>query len=255
MIKFFRKIRQRLLTENPPARRAGKFSKYLLYAVGEIALVMIGILLALQVNNQNELRKSNNLYKSYELNIISELKTDLLQLKERDSLIKIRIATIEDYVVYYNKDSLDMTILKTKADSTRTFLGFFSTSTYSIQDLVTTGNLKLFSTQKRNAILKYKNYTDGLAVAEFKSLEAVDKVSLDFKKEIDILYDYDYDYSKKEHSTVKNWEYNIDAPQMRLRNNRLAYYLRLYEKQGRIYKSIAKETKALKAVLENNKKG
>ena len=49
MIKFFRKIRQNLLSEN-------KFSKYLLYAIGEITLVMVGILLALQVNNWNELR-------------------------------------------------------------------------------------------------------------------------------------------------------------------------------------------------------
>ena len=50
MIKFFRKIRQKLLNEN-------RFSKYLVYAIGEIVLVMIGILLALQVNNWNELRK------------------------------------------------------------------------------------------------------------------------------------------------------------------------------------------------------
>ena len=46
MIKFFRKIRQRLLTEN-------KFSTYLIYAIGEIILVVIGILIALQVNNRN----------------------------------------------------------------------------------------------------------------------------------------------------------------------------------------------------------
>ncbi len=50
MIKFFRKIRQRLLTEN-------KFSKYLIYAIGEIILVVIGILIALQINNWNELNK------------------------------------------------------------------------------------------------------------------------------------------------------------------------------------------------------
>jgi len=54
MIKFFRRIRQRLLPENKPALSAGRLSKYLLYAVGEIALVMIGILLALQINNWNE---------------------------------------------------------------------------------------------------------------------------------------------------------------------------------------------------------
>ncbi len=50
MIKFFRKIRQQLLTEN-------KFSKYLIYAIGEIVLVVIGILIALSINNSNEERK------------------------------------------------------------------------------------------------------------------------------------------------------------------------------------------------------
>ena len=51
MLKFFRKIRQKMLTES-------KFGKYLLYAVGEIILVVIGILIALQINNNSE---KNNL--------------------------------------------------------------------------------------------------------------------------------------------------------------------------------------------------
>jgi len=48
MIKFFRKIRQKLLIEN-------KFSKYILYAIGEIILVVIGILIALQINTSIDL--------------------------------------------------------------------------------------------------------------------------------------------------------------------------------------------------------
>jgi len=71
MIKFFRKIRQRLLTEN-------KFSKYLLYAIGEILLVVIGILIALQVNNQNNIRTEKQALKSYlgkiAKNVIDEIK-------------------------------------------------------------------------------------------------------------------------------------------------------------------------------------
>lgn len=47
MIKFFRKVRQKLLNEN-------KFSKYLIYTIGEIVLLVIGILIALQINNWNE---------------------------------------------------------------------------------------------------------------------------------------------------------------------------------------------------------
>jgi bacteriorhodopsin len=58
MIKFFGEIRKNLLLNN-------KVSKYLLYAIGEIALVMITILLALQVNNQNEERKSNDPVTAY----------------------------------------------------------------------------------------------------------------------------------------------------------------------------------------------
>ncbi len=50
MINFFRKLRQQLIVEN-------RFSKYLIYALGEIVLVVIGILIALQINNWNENRK------------------------------------------------------------------------------------------------------------------------------------------------------------------------------------------------------
>jgi len=66
MIKFFRRIRQQLFTEN-------KFGKYVLYAIGEIALVVIGILIALSVNNKNEVRKLQKL----ETKSLQELKRAL----------------------------------------------------------------------------------------------------------------------------------------------------------------------------------
>ena len=53
MIRFFRKIRQNLLSE-------GKTVKYLKYAIGEIVLVVIGILIALSINNWNEQKKSRD---------------------------------------------------------------------------------------------------------------------------------------------------------------------------------------------------
>ncbi|PIB38165.1 DUF6090 family protein [Maribacter sp. 4G9] len=65
MIKFFRKIRQKLLSEN-------KFSKYLIYAIGEIILVVIGILIALQVNNWNENRKNNKVEENYLISLKDE---------------------------------------------------------------------------------------------------------------------------------------------------------------------------------------
>ena len=51
MIKFFRHIRQNLLSEGKTGKPAGKAGRYLKYAIGEIILVVIGILIALQINN------------------------------------------------------------------------------------------------------------------------------------------------------------------------------------------------------------
>jgi len=70
MIRFFRNIRQKLLSKN-------NIKKYLLYAVGEIFLVMIGILLALQVNNLNEERKNRALERAY----LSDIHYDFLENK------------------------------------------------------------------------------------------------------------------------------------------------------------------------------
>ncbi len=84
MIKFFRRIRQQLLSEN-------KFSKYLIYALGEIVLVVIGILIALQLNNLNASIKINkeekiSLYKLHkESEAIVENLRDALHFK--DSII------------------------------------------------------------------------------------------------------------------------------------------------------------------------
>ena len=78
MIKFFRKIRQNMLTEN-------KFSKYLLYAIGEIVLVVIGILIALSINNWNNNNKDKKLEKQYISGLIIDLQADSLAI----SMLKV----------------------------------------------------------------------------------------------------------------------------------------------------------------------
>ena len=93
MLRFLRKLRYRLLTEN-------RFSKYLLYAIGEILLVVIGILLALQINTWNEertLRKKERLY-------LKEIQTNL-----QDDLANVR------YSIDFNtqKDSVIVACLNT----------------------------------------------------------------------------------------------------------------------------------------------
>jgi len=81
MIKFFRKIRQRLLTENT-------FSKYLLYAIGEIILVVIGILIALQINNWKEHKQKEAQIKNALVALRNDLIQDTLLIRERLPFIK-----------------------------------------------------------------------------------------------------------------------------------------------------------------------
>ncbi|WP_445386481.1 DUF6090 family protein [Robiginitalea sp. IMCC44478] len=76
MFRFFRQLRQKFLAEN-------RFSRYFLYAVGEILLVVIGILIALQVNNWNEGRKDRVLEKEVLFALKQTLENDVTILEDR----------------------------------------------------------------------------------------------------------------------------------------------------------------------------
>jgi hypothetical protein len=73
MISLFRKIRQKLLSQN-------RFTRYLAYAIGEIFLVVIGILIALQINTWNENRKYRNQEADFYSDVLSDLDKDLEKL-------------------------------------------------------------------------------------------------------------------------------------------------------------------------------
>lgn len=79
MIKFFRKIRYNLMESN-------KTGKYLKYAFGEIFLVVIGILIALSINNANDARKERKELNNYLLKISNDVTRDMEQI----AALKIR---------------------------------------------------------------------------------------------------------------------------------------------------------------------
>jgi hypothetical protein len=145
MIKFFRNIRQKLAAEN-------KVAGYLRYAIGEIVLVMIGILLALQINNWNEARKERNIEIKYLKNLKLDLKTDLVNL---DSMIVDR----------HNKMSSANTLLELKPPATmeeltvfHSLLGdvygwtSFTPRTITINELISSGNFNII---KNDSIKSY----------------------------------------------------------------------------------------------------
>ena len=74
-MRFFRKLRKKLFAEN-------KISKYLIYAIGEIILVVIGILIALAINNYNQERALRHKEQAYLKSLKEEFETNKVKLKE-----------------------------------------------------------------------------------------------------------------------------------------------------------------------------
>jgi len=148
MIKFFRHIRQSLIMEN-------KTSKYLKYAIGEIVLVVIGILIALQVNNWNEQRKQ----REKELHYLTNLKTDLiLNIAEIEKYIASRKSQTESAKVildyFENRKPLDnLDDFNMHAVNVYTWQKFFQIDN-TFQELTNSGNLSIISNDSiKNGLL------------------------------------------------------------------------------------------------------
>ena len=155
MIKFFRKIRQRLLTEN-------NFRKYLIYAIGEIFLVVIGILIALYLNNLNESRKNNQLENDYLKGVLKNIDVDINELNgnlKRDSLKFINYTILQkafnDEVIRSDKSLMEKTILKSFG-----YYGFNS-NRIVFDDLVSSGKINLIQSDSiRLSIMDYYQKTE-----------------------------------------------------------------------------------------------
>lgn len=111
MIKFFRHIRQQLIRE-------GKIGRYLKYALGEILLVMIGILLALQVNNWNQKEKDKDFESTMLHAIKSSLESDLSMHQFLSRRVAIKQQGIQNLLTMMdqNQTYADTTLLKAYND-------------------------------------------------------------------------------------------------------------------------------------------
>ena len=140
MIKFFRHIRKSLLNE-------GKTSKYFKYAIGEIVLVVIGILIALQINNWNENRK-NELEATFQL---SKLRDNLISDKSQiETAISMDSVHIENLVFCVNvlsgKKKVSIDEFKSRFQYMMNTLNF-SPIRGTFDGLVSSGKIELINNQ------------------------------------------------------------------------------------------------------------
>ena len=243
MIQFFRKIRQEYLGQN-------RFGKYLLYAVGEILLVVIGILIAVAINNRNEQQKLNELATIYRTGLITELQEDITDLKEQMKRLSQKRESIKNYINYYNTDTPKTEVLIQKIDSVNSSKSAFYTNTYTIEDLITTGNLSLFSKQEKKAILKLKNLQQRYFSYESQTIENIAQYDLELKKTTDLLHLNGY--SEKQHMNVANWKSDLNSEQFMILNNTMSESLKLYDFQEELYGRLINEIQVLQQKLNQN---
>ena len=168
MIKFFRKIRQQLLTDN-------RFSKYLLYASGEIVLVVIGILIALQINNYNQKGKDINKEQFYLNALFEELKQDTASYNKEIGGLQF----MEDAARYV------LTVLDDPSKQVKDTLALLNNFKFMIafdqqlpepviwQELQSTGNLALIQNRKLISELYAYNQTIKSCDLDFKNNASV----------------------------------------------------------------------------------
>ena len=151
-----------------------KTSKYFKYAIGEIILVVIGILIALAINNKNEIGKQRNL----ELHYLSNLKTDLsLNIKHLEIYIETRetaINSANEVIAHYEgKPIKDLKAFSRHTVNIYTWRKFFQINN-TFQELMNSGNLALISSDSIKDILLnmeslYKVMKDGEAHFRYDS--------------------------------------------------------------------------------------
>jgi len=144
MINFFRKIRKQLADNN-------QFFKYSRYAIGEIVLVVIGILIALQINNWNEKRKEMELEKRFLINLKQEFEENLKSINSIISKRQVQLRALKRFDSLIIESSLP--IKNSEIDSLIglcRYIPNFEAKTGVLENIISSGQLSII----QNTVLR-----------------------------------------------------------------------------------------------------
>jgi len=153
MIKFFRKIRQNLLSE-------GNTGRYLKYAFGEIILVMIGILLALQVNNWNENRKLDIRRQEYYSQLLDDLHSDSIFIQSTIKDFNKYLKDYQEYTDSYNNGLLTPVQVYEQLSELPLISQPLTFNTSTIESLQNSGDIGLIPSDIRNRLIDLRRLQD-----------------------------------------------------------------------------------------------
>lgn len=155
MLKLFRRVRRKLMDE-------GNLKRYLIYAIGEILLVMIGILLALQVSNWNQTRIEHKKELKALTDISKEFKLNGERIKiKQNSRISI-VPKLENFVMQVSTGEADYSSFK-DFHSSQFMFGMTNPSNGVIDALISSGEIALISNDSLKYLLAdWKNQVENL---------------------------------------------------------------------------------------------
>ena len=241
MIPFFRKIRKKMADDNRPL-------KYMRYAIGEIVLVVIGILIALQINTWNEARKKNIKLKKIIQSVYNDLVSDSLFINQALPLVVQRKTLITNllkrsYATEANQDSL-VQIMKNEFPVRWYSSPAYNTNTFS--NLKSTGAFDILPSEIKNSLSNYYTTMASIQDLNEKTLDQY-RIHLDaFVMKYNIigrLYDENYNNSYLYNHT---WT-NIDSKDF---TARVAVLLASYDVLYRVAKSeLETNQKSIKEIL------
>ncbi|MDO1501197.1 DUF6090 family protein [Winogradskyella maritima] len=186
MIKFFRKIRYNLMEQN-------KTGRYLKYAIGEIILVVIGILMALQINNWNEQRKENSNEQAILKRLEKEFISNKEQLQDKIEFRNTLIKSCKQLLDYFDKPE------NVTRDSILVYLSTIQPPTFDpIQnDLVSSGTIEILKDEELKQLLVNWS-TDVIQLQEVERifLRFCEQRLYPYVNEIDIQRDIAYNFFK-----------------------------------------------------------
>ncbi len=241
-----------------------KTAKYLKYAIGEILLVVIGILIALQLNNLNEERKNRILEADYYCTLLEDLNQDVLEIKKQLETNELRIKSSNEFIALLQKSSF------TQFDVMQAMLGAVAKTTYTFQpskaafeDLKSSGNLGLLKDLTiKNKLIAYYTNLEGL----------IDVIDANSDSSINAFFNYQKDFSEIgwQHLPFVNSEIDttivnvkaltpIDYPTKELKKQLISdavMFLGTSSRKKDLYLIVAKEINNMQNILSekcNNK--
>ena len=257
MIKFFRKIRFDLMQNNNTGR-------YLKYAIGEIILVVIGILIALQINNWNQayqIKNNNKLYLTKmlkDLNFIDERLNSIIYtyskdnnsdypslneaIRDCDSLLKLTYRGLQKKDLEY--------LINAEPDQGGTLLNI-NDNTY--KELLNTGKLySLGSEDLVEAIQNYYKLCERETEYQKQNIEDMERGLIKFEDGFNLLF-MDYEHIPNDFN-IKNYPYYFNKDSKEYKNYQLGLSLMLNSQKNNMQKmeNIIEATRQLKIIIQKH---